>query len=66
MVLFADTVKLFKVEAPECRLSAPVFVIVALPVVVSVAIGVVVLIFPMSPDPDVRATEVVPETLPLD
>ena len=50
IVLSLLTDRLVNVSPPEARLTAPVFTTVALPVVLSVRLGVAVLIEPMLPE----------------
>jgi len=58
------TDKLVNVSPPEDRLTAPVFTTVALPVVLSVKLGVAVLILPILPEPVLIDTDVEPVTVP--
>ena len=62
--LLTDTPE--NVSPPEARLNAPapLFTTIALPVVLSVKLGVNVLILPISPEPLVNAADVVPATMP--
>ncbi len=64
IVLLSLTDRLVNVPPPEARLTAPVFTTVALPVVLSVRLGVVVLILPISPEPVLIDTDVDPVTVP--
>ena len=64
IVLSLLTDRLVNVSPPEARLTAPVFTTVALPVVLSVKLGVAVLIEPMLPEPVLIDTDVEPVTVP--
>jgi hypothetical protein len=65
IALLSLTERLVNVSPPEARLSAPVFTTVAVPVVLSVMLGVAVLIDPILPEPVLIANDVVPVTVPV-
>ena len=61
-----DTDSPVNVAPPDARLSAPapLFTTVAVPVVLSVRLGVDVLMLPIVPEPEKRETDVVPVKVP--
>lgn len=64
ILLSADTVKLLNVEPPELKLSVPVLVTVALPVVFRVNEGVAVLRLPIVPLVELSEIDVEPVSVP--